>query len=71
MTEFSVFFPLQGIAPGNIWQGGVSLNNKIYMKNKNEGNDNKIIPGDFNCTMDKMDRHGEKKKKRKKNTKTL
>ena len=36
------------------------------MKNKNEGNDNKIIPGDFNCTMDKMDRDGEKKKKKQK-----
>ena len=24
-----------------------------YMKNKNEGNENKIILGDFNCTMDK------------------
>ena len=41
------------------------------MKNKNEGNDYKIIPGDFNCTMDKMDRDGEKKKKKKKNTKSL
>ena len=28
------------------------------MKNKNEGNENKIILGDFNCTMDKMDRDG-------------
>ena len=25
-----------------------------YMKNKNEGNENNIILGDFNCTMDKM-----------------
>ena len=24
------------------------------MENKNEGNENKIILGDFNCTMDKM-----------------
>ena len=38
------------------------------MKNKNEGNDNKIIPGDFNCTMDKMDRDGEKKKKKERKT---
>ena len=29
------------------------------MENKNEGNENKIILGDFNCTMDKMDRYGE------------
>ena len=28
------------------------------MENKNEGNENKIISGDFNCTMDKMDRYG-------------
>ena len=30
------------------------------MENKNEGNENKIILGDFNCTMDKMDRYGGK-----------
>ena len=29
-----------------------------YMENKNEGNENKIILGDFNCTMDKMERDG-------------
>ena len=32
-----------------------------YMKNKNERNENKIIFGDFNFTMDKMDRDGENK----------
>ena len=26
------------------------------MENKNEGNENEIILGDFNCTMDKMER---------------
>ena len=31
------------------------------MENKNEGNENKIILGDFSCTMDKMDRDGENK----------
>ena len=25
------------------------------MENKNEGNENKIILGNFNCAMDKMD----------------
>ena len=30
------------------------------MESKNEGNENKIILGDFNCTMDKMDRYGGK-----------
>ena len=28
------------------------------MENKNEGKGNKIILGDFNCTMDKMDSYG-------------
>ena len=27
-----------------------------FMENKNEGNENKIILGDFNCTMDQMER---------------
>ena len=31
------------------------------MENKNEENENKIILGDFNCTMNKMDRYGGKK----------
>ena len=34
------------------------------MENKNERNENKIILGDFNCTMDKMDRYGGNKTKR-------
>ena len=33
------------------------------MQNKNEGNENKIILGDLNCTMDKIDRDGENKTK--------
>ena len=31
-----------------------------YMRNKNEGNENKIMLGGLNCTMDKIDRDGEK-----------
>ena len=31
------------------------------MKNKNERNENKIMLGDLNCTMDKIDRDGENK----------
>ena len=31
------------------------------MESKNEGNENKIILGDFNCTMDKMERYGRNK----------
>ena len=34
------------------------------MKNENEGNENKIILGDFNCTIDKMDVDGENKTQR-------
>ena len=34
-----------------------------YMQNKNEGNENKIILGDLNCTMDKIDRDSENKTK--------
>ena len=65
MTGFSVFMPLQGIAPGNSWTGGVSLKDyKIYMENKNKGNESKIILEDFNCIMDKMDRDGENKTQR-------
>ena len=29
-----------------------------YAENKNEGNENKIILGDFNCIKDKIDRYG-------------
>ena len=32
------------------------------MENKNEGNENKIILGDFNRTVGKMDRDGENKR---------
>ena len=34
------------------------------MQNKNEGNENKIMLGDLNCTMDKIDRDGENKTQR-------
>ena len=32
-----------------------------YMRNKNQGNENRIIIGDLNCTMDKIDKDGEHK----------
>ena len=49
--------------PGwNRWTEGVSM--KDYEKReKNKGNENKTILEDFNCTMDIMDRDGEKKQK--------
>ena len=34
------------------------------MKNKNKENENKGILGDFNCTMDKMDRYGWNKRQK-------
>ena len=33
------------------------------MQNKNKGSERKIMLGDLNCTMDKIDRDGEKKHK--------
>ena len=47
------------LARGRFFEG---LQN--YMQNKNEGNENKIIIGDLNCTMDKIDRDGENKTQR-------
>ena len=35
-----------------------------YMESKNEGNQNKIILGEFNCTLYKMDRCGGNKTQR-------
>ena len=62
MTEFSVFIFLQGMAPGNSSLGGRFFEGlQNFMENKNEGNENKIIPGDFNCTMDKMESDGRNK----------
>ena len=34
------------------------------MQNRNEGNENKIMLGVLNCTMDKIDRNGENKTQR-------
>ena len=44
------------LARGRFFEG---LQN--YMENKNEGNENKIILGDFNCSIDKMERDGRNK----------
>ena len=33
-----------------------------HVENKNEGNEKKIIPEDFNITMDKMERDGRNKR---------
>ena len=59
MTEFSVFVCLKGIASaGNIWLESLAKGLQNYLENKNEGNENKIILGGFNCTMDKMEWYG-------------
>ena len=34
------------------------------MQDKNDGNENKIMLGDLNCTMDKIDRDGQNKTER-------
>ena len=66
MTEFSVIMSLQGKTTGNSWLGGGHFfdGRQSYMKNKSEGNENKIILGDFNCIMDKTDRDGGNKRQR-------
>ena len=57
--------PLQGIAPESSWLVGRFFEGlQNYMQNKNEGNENKIMLGDLNCTMDKIDRDGENKTQR-------
>ena len=54
--------PLKGIAPENSWLGVLFLRTmQNHMQNKNEGSENKIILGNLNCTMDKIDRNGENK----------
>ena len=53
MTEFSVFIPLHGIAPGNSWLEEVI----IWKTNTREKNKKKKLE-DFTCTMDKIDRYG-------------
>ena len=64
-NESSLFVPLQSIAPESSWLGGHFFEGlQNYMQNKNEGNENKIILGDLNCTMDKIDRDDENKTQR-------
>ena len=58
MTEFSVFMPLRGVSTRELlarWRFFKGLQNYTA---KSEENYNKIIVGDFYCTIDKMDRHG-------------
>ena len=52
--------PLQGIAAEDSWLGWGDFFEGLesYMQNKNEGNENKVIHGDLNCSMDEIDRDG-------------
>ena len=46
---------LQDMAAEKIWLGGCFFEElQTYMKKKIQGNENKIIIGDFNCILDKM-----------------
>ena len=48
----------------NCWTWNSAATNFVVFQlkeNKNEGNENKIILGDFNCNIDKMQRDGENK----------
>lgn len=59
MTNFSVFMILQDIAPDTNWLESVSLKDyKRIIWRINEGNENKIMLGDFNSAVDKIDRNG-------------
>ena len=48
---------VQGIPPESNWLGSAFLKDyKIICKIKMRENENKLIIGDLNCTMDKIDR---------------
>ena len=60
MTEFSVCTPPGNSSREQLDRGGDFFEGpESHMQKKNEGNENKIIHGDVNCTMDKIDRDGE------------
>ena len=60
-----MFVPLQGIAAENSLLGGRFFEGlQNYMLNKNEGNENEIMLGNLNRTMNKIDKDGEKKTQR-------
>ena len=60
-----LFVPFQSVAPESSWLGGTFLKYyKKICKIKNEGNENKMMLGVLNCTMDKINRVGENKTQR-------
>ena len=60
-NESSLFVPLQSIAPESSWLGGAFLKYYKTICKIKERNENKIMLGVLNCTMDKIDRVGENK----------
>ena len=56
-----MFMTLQGLWPKQPAMGHFFEAIQKHMENKNEGNENRIIIGDFNCIMGKMDKDGENK----------
>ena len=58
---FSVCAPSEYSTREQLARGRFFEGLQKYMQNKNEGNENKIMLGDLNCTMDKIDRDGENK----------
>ena len=59
--EFSVCAPSGHSTREQQARGHIFEELQNYMQNKNQGNKNKTIIGDLNCTMDKIDRDGENK----------
>ena len=65
MIEFSVCSPSWCSTREELaWRERFFEGLQNYMQNKNERNENKIILGDLNCTIDKIDRDGENKRQR-------
>ena len=66
ITEFSVCAPSGYSTREQLARGRCCFFEGLqnYMQSKHEGNENKIIIGDLNCTMDKIDRDGENKTQR-------
>ena len=63
-NESSLFVPLQGIAPEQLARGRFFEGLQKYLQNKSEGNENNIMLGVLNCTINKIDRDGENKTQR-------
>ena len=64
MIEFSVCAPSGYSTREQLARRRFSEGLQNYKQTKNEGNENKIMLGDLNCTMDKIDRNGENKTQR-------